>query len=58
METGQTVLQAEDKMDDGTAIKLKIEISDEVSIEQMIYIRMHAKVIHTCACTHTGECII
>ena len=30
-ETGQTVLEAEDKMDDGTLIKLRIEISDEVT---------------------------
>ena len=30
VETGQTVLQAEDKMDDGTPIKLKIEIGDKV----------------------------
>ena len=33
VETGQTVLQAEDKMDDGTSIRLKIEISEEVSVE-------------------------
>jgi len=30
VETGHSVLQAEDKMDDGTSIKLKIEISDKV----------------------------
>ena len=40
------MLQAEDKMDDGTSIRLKIEISDEVSVEQMIqfttYIHVHA----------------
>ena len=29
-DTGQTVLQAEDHMDDGTRIKLGIQISDEV----------------------------